>query len=67
MENKENAFSETSKAIKTLTKELESLNNEDLHGFLKFFYKISHIHVNLQEISFWIISRKSCDGAKFMI
>ena len=37
--NKENAFD---KITETLTKELESLSNEGLHEFFKFFYKMNH-------------------------
>ena len=37
--NKENTFD---KITETLTKELESLSNEGLHEFFKFFYKMNH-------------------------
>ena len=47
MENKENAIPETNKVIETLTKELESLSNEELHEFFKFFYKMNHSHSNM--------------------
>ena len=46
MENKETAIKETDKVIETLTKELESLSNEELHDFFKFFYKLNHTHSN---------------------
>ena len=47
MENKETAIKETDKVIETLTKELESLSNSELHDFFKFFYKMNHTHSNM--------------------
>jgi hypothetical protein len=47
MENKEVAIKETNKVVETLTKELESLNAEELHEFFKFFYKLNHTHSNM--------------------
>jgi len=47
MENKETAINETNKVVETLTKELESLSNEELHEFFKFFYKLNHAHGNM--------------------
>ncbi len=47
MENKENKASETNKVTETLTKELESLSNEELHDFFRFFYKMNHTHGNM--------------------
>ena len=47
MENKETAINESPKVIDTLTKELESLNSEELHEFFKFFYKLNHTHSNI--------------------
>ena len=47
MENKENVLPETNKVIETLTKELESLSNEQLNEFFKFFYKMNHTHSNM--------------------
>ena len=47
MENKETAINETNKVTETLTKELESLSNEELHEFFKFFYKMNHSHSNM--------------------
>ena len=47
MENKETATNETNKVVETLTKELESLSNEELHEFFKFFYKLNHTHSNM--------------------
>ena len=44
MENKENAVD---KAKETLAKELESLSDEGLHEFFKFFYKLNHEHANM--------------------
>ena len=44
MENKENCIN---KATETLIKELEGLNNEGLHDFFMFFYKINHQHYNM--------------------
>ena len=47
MENKETAINETNKVVETLTKELESLNGEELYEFFKFFYKLNHCHSNM--------------------
>ena len=47
MENKETAINESNKVTETLTKELESLSNEELHEFFKFFYKLNHQHYNM--------------------
>ena len=44
MENKENAID---KVTETLSKELESLSNEGLHEFFKFFYRLNHQHGNM--------------------
>ena len=40
MENKEKINPEVNKVIDTLTKEIESLNAEELHEFFRFFYKM---------------------------
>ena len=47
MENKEKINPEVNKVIDTLTKELESLNGEELREFFKFFYKMNHACVNM--------------------
>jgi intein/homing endonuclease len=47
MEDKETVINETSKVTETLIKELESLNDEELHEFFKFFYKMNHAHGNM--------------------
>ena len=44
MENKENTID---KVAETLTKELESLSNEGLHEFFKFFYRMNHSQGNM--------------------
>ncbi len=44
MENKENTID---KVTETLTKELESLNKEELHEFFMFFYRLNHQHGNM--------------------
>ena len=44
IENKENAVD---KVKETLAKELESLSDEGLHEFFKFFYKLNHEHANM--------------------
>lgn len=44
MENKENTIN---KVTETLIKELESLSNEGLHEFFKFFYKMNHSYGNM--------------------
>jgi hypothetical protein len=36
-----------SKAEETLAKELESMSNEGLRDFFKFFYKLNHQHYNM--------------------
>ena len=47
MENKENAINQVDKVAETLAKELDSLSDEGLHEFFKFFYKMNHIHGNM--------------------
>ena len=47
MENRKNTTNEPNKAIETLTKELESLNDEELHEFFMFFYKLNHQQYNM--------------------
>ena len=44
MENKENTID---KVTETVTKELESLNKEELHEFFMFFYRLNHQHGNM--------------------
>ena len=38
----ENTEKNVDKAAELLTKELESLNDEGLHEFFMFFYKLNH-------------------------
>ena len=47
METNENTNPKFIKVKETLTKELESLNAEELHDFFKFFYKMNHTHENM--------------------
>ena len=47
MENKEKIHPEVNKVIDTLTKELESLNAEELQEFFRFFYKMNHNQANM--------------------
>ena len=47
MENKENTVDKIKEA---LTKEIESLSNDGLHEFFKFFYKMNHMHGNMIEL-----------------
>ena len=47
MENKEKINTEVNKVIDTLTKELESLNPQELHEFFKFFNKMNHNQANM--------------------
>ena len=47
MENKEKINPEVNKVIDTLTKEIESLNAEELHEFFRFFYKMNHNQANM--------------------
>ena len=44
MENREPTIHKANKAAETLTKELEGLNNEGLHEFFIFFYKLNHVN-----------------------
>ena len=44
MENKENTIEKIDKVTETLIKELEGLNEEGLHEFFMFVYKMSHQH-----------------------
>lgn len=47
MENKEKINPQVNKVIDTLTKELESLNAEELQEFFRFFYKMNHSQANM--------------------
>ena len=48
MENMENPVEKTiNKTTAALTKELESLNDSELHDLFKFFYQINHQHYNM--------------------
>ena len=47
MENRKNTTNEPNKVIETLTKELEGLNDEELHEFFMFFYKLNHQEFNM--------------------
>ena len=47
MENKEKINPQVNKVIDTLTKELESLNAEELQEFFRFFYKMNHNQANM--------------------
>ncbi len=49
MENAEKN-NKINKAIETLTKELDGLNDEQLHEFFIFFYKINHQHYCMVDI-----------------
>lgn len=42
MENKENTINKVDKVTETLVKELEGLNEEGLHEFFMFVYKMNH-------------------------
>ena len=42
MENKENTINKVDKVTETLIKELEGLNEEGLHEFFMFVYKMNH-------------------------
>ena len=67
MENKETAIKETNKVIETLTKELESLNSEELHEFFKFFYKLNHTHGNMMYIDQFEEFLSSFDNNPFKV
>ena len=48
MENIENPVEKTiNKTTEALTKELEALNDSELHDLFKFFYQINHQHYNM--------------------
>ena len=47
MENKDNAINKVNKVTEALIKELEGLNEEGLHEFFKFLYKMNHQHGNM--------------------
>ena len=47
MENKEKITPQVNKVIDTLTKEVESLNAEELQEFFRFFYKMNHNQANM--------------------
>ena len=64
MENKENTVD---KVAETLTKELESLSNEGLHEFFKFFYKMNHMHGNMIALDKFEEFLESFDSNPFKI
>jgi hypothetical protein len=47
MKNNENIVNNDNKIVGTLTKELEGLNDEELHEFFMFFYKLNHQQYNM--------------------
>ena len=48
MENMENPVEKTiNKTTEALTKELETLNDSELHDLFMFFYQINHQHYNM--------------------
>jgi hypothetical protein len=47
MKNDENIVNNDNKIVETLTKELEGLNDEELHEFFMFFYKLNHQQYNM--------------------
>jgi hypothetical protein len=67
MENKETAMNETNKVVETLTKELESLSNEELHEFFKFFYKLNHTHSNMMYLDQFEEFLSSFDSNPFKV
>ena len=67
MENTENINNQVDKAAETLTKELESLNGEELHEFFKFFYKMNHAHGNMIHIDQFEEFLESFDSNPFKI
>jgi hypothetical protein len=67
MENKETAIKETNKVVETLTKELESLSNEELHEFFKFFYKLNHTHSNMMYLDQFEEFLSSFDSNPFKV
>ena len=50
MENKETAINESNKVTETLTKELESLSNEELHEFFKLYFAKSYKSSIIQQL-----------------
>ena len=50
MDNLEKINKGNNKIIETLTKEIEGLNDEQLHEFFMFFYKLNHQQGNVIEL-----------------
>ena len=67
MENKETVINETQKGTETLIKELESLNDEELHEFFKFFYKLNHTHSNMMYLDQFEEFLSSFDSNPFKV
>ena len=67
MENKETVINETQKVTETLIKELESLNDEELHEFFKFFYKLNHTHSNMMYLDQFEEFLSSFDSNPFKV
>ena len=67
MENREPVLNENNKVIETLTKELESLNSDELHEFFKFFYKMNHTHSNMMYLDQFEEFLSSFDSNPFKV
>jgi hypothetical protein len=67
MENRETTTHENNKVIETLTQELESLSNEELHEFFKFFYKMNHSHSNMMYLDHFEEFLGSFDSNPFKV
>ena len=67
MENREPVLNENNKVIETLTKELESLNSDELHEFFKFFYKTNHTHSNMMYLDQFEEFLSSFDSNPFKV
>lgn len=67
MENIDKIKEKTNKTIETLTRELEGLNDDQLHDFFMFFYKLNHQHYYMVEMDFFESFLQAFDSNPFKV
>ena len=67
MDNTESIKNTVNKAAEALRKELEGLNDEGLHEFFIFFYKLNHQHGNMMDIELFEDFLASFDDNPFKV
>lgn len=67
MENIDKIKEKTNKTIETLTRELEGLNDDQLHDFFMFFYKLNHQHYYMVEMDLFESFLQAFDSNPFKV